>query len=98
MNISDESLKLLESVIKNNPKYSPIAHPNDYKRWMNFVLNNYKNKEYINSWDLYKYLMENGFEKFEDEASELVKNYQYTLEVISYLDRNSDNISLRFNE
>lgn len=87
MNISDESLKLLESVIKNNPKHSPIAHPNDYNRWMNFMLNNYKNREYINSWDLYKYLIENGFEKFEDNAKKLVENYQYTLEVISYLDR-----------
>ena len=92
MDISEESLKLLDSVIFNNPKHSPKGHDGgNYGRWIEFIINNYKNDEYIESWDLYKYFMKNGYENFEDEVRDLVHNYQTILEFINHLIITDDN-------
>ena len=87
MDISNESLNLLESIISNNPKCSMMGNPCDRGRWIGFIISNYKNREYIESWDLYDYFMDNGFDNFKEEVEELIKYYQIALDFISYIDR-----------
>lgn len=87
MNISDESLKLLNIVMTANPKHSPKEHPCDYNRWLEFVISTYKNEDYIKPWELYNYLIENGFENFTEEAEDLVKHCMLILDFINHMDR-----------
>lgn len=67
MNISNETLKLLENAIIHNPNYFHTHHWCDYGRWVGFVIGSYKNEEYIESWDLYNYLVGNNLQ---DEVAE----------------------------
>ena len=85
---------MLDSIILNNQKHSPKRYWSNYDRWIEFIINNYKNDEYIESWDLYKYFIKNGYENFEDEVKDLIYSYQAILEFINHLiitDCNSEN-------
>ena len=86
MNISNESLKLLNIVIKDNPKHSPKGHPCDYNRWIEFVISIYKNNDCITSGELYSYFIENGFENHTYEAENLVRYCMFILDFISHID------------
>lgn len=85
MNISNETLKLLENAIIHSPNYFHTHHWCDYERWVDFVIGSYKNEEYIESWDLYGYLVVNNLQ--DEVAEKMIKDYQVILNFISYIDR-----------
>ena len=95
MDISNESLKLLESVIFNNPKHSPMGHPCDYGGWIEFIIETYRNDDCIKSWDLHDYFMDNGFGNFKDEVEKLTENYVYIHDFIRFVDIIKDDSSLQ---
>ncbi len=95
MNISNKSLKLLNVVISSNPKHSPKGHPCDYNRWIKFIVSTYINDDSVDPWELYDYLIKNGFKKFTEEAKELTEHYIIITDFINcILDYKNNNITL----
>lgn len=99
MNISSETLKLLDNIISNNPKHSPKGHWCDYYRWLDFICCSYRNNDYIESWDFYDYLVNNGYENFKQEAKILIEDYQTSLDLINHLfmvDKSIENENIKW--
>jgi hypothetical protein len=85
--ISDESKNLFISFSNNANKSTGNSHPQDKKRWFDFILSIYIKKEKLEPEELEKFLIEDEWS--EDSAINLAIDFEYSLALLAYYDENN---------
>ncbi|MCW3099454.1 MAG: hypothetical protein JWL77_5072 [Chthonomonadaceae bacterium] len=78
--LSPENLALLRNFEIMANKSTGASHPNDYSRWINFIVASVRDKERLDTELLRIWLMDQGFPPY--IASDLVQQYKFGFDLI----------------
>lgn len=78
--LSRENLALLHEFENMANKSTGASHPNDYRRWINFIVASVRDKERLGTEQLRIWLMDQGFPPY--IASDLVQQYKFGFDLI----------------
>lgn len=88
--VSDVVVRKLKSFSMAANKSTGFSHPLDQERWFDFIVSSFIEKDIINSEYLGRWFVEiEGWS--DDMANELVLNYEYSMDLLNYREKNDGN-------